>query len=107
MASSPTLWNTHYQKIREGITSAHPVRRALFHTAYFLSYHYKTSRFFLAGTDLQLEPQAPWKRLILWPAHLLRLLILLPWSGFFNAAGLADIRERAGGVVRARVAGAD
>jgi len=105
MGSAPRLWESLYQKIREGITSAHPVRRALFHTAYFLSYHYKTSRFFLAGTDLQLEPQAPWKRLILWPAHLLRLLILLPWYGFFNAAVLETIRQSAGGSIKATISG--
>ena len=105
MGSAPRLWESLHQKIRATIREAHPVRRALFHTAYFLSYHYKRSRFYLAGTDLKLKPQSTWKRLLLWPVHLFQLLILLPWYGFFNAAVLETIRQSAGGSIKATVSG--
>ncbi|MCD8481714.1 MAG: AMP-binding protein [Verrucomicrobia bacterium] len=46
MGSAPRLWESLHQRILKSVHSSHPVRRALFHTAYFLAHYYKESVFF-------------------------------------------------------------
>lgn len=105
MASAPRLWEKLHERILKGVRESHPVRRALFHIAYFLSRHYKDSIYFMSNKNLKLRPQAEWKRALLYPLHALRWLIVLPWYGFFNAAVLERIRLGAGGSLKATISG--
>lgn len=105
MGSAPRLWESLHQRILENIRAAHPVRRALFHIAYFLGHYYQESMFYLYDNDQQLTAQSQLKRFIFKAGHLLRLIILLPWYGFFNAAVLESVRQSAGGSIKATVSG--
>lgn len=105
MGSAPRLWESLHQRILENIRAAHPVRRALFHIAYFLGHYYQESMFYLYDNDQQLTAPSRIKRLIFKAGHLLRLLIMLPWYGFFNAAVLESVRQSAGGSIKATVSG--
>jgi long-chain acyl-CoA synthetase len=105
MGSAPRLWENLHQRILKGVRESHPVRRGLFHIAYFLGRNYKESVFYLRGNDLQLEPQSPIKRALFGTGHALRWLLLVPWYGFFNAAVLERIRMSAGGSLKATVSG--
>ncbi|MEX2601640.1 MAG: long-chain fatty acid--CoA ligase [Balneolaceae bacterium] len=105
MGSAPRLWESLHQRILKGVQEAHPMRRLLFHTAYFLSHYYKSSLFYLTQNDLQMSPGKIWKRLLFSLGHSLRLLLILPWYGFFNAAVLEPIRMSAGGSLKATISG--
>lgn len=105
MGSAPRLWENLHHRILNKISEAHPMRRALFHIAYFLGRHYKDSIFHLTGNDLRLTPKPAWKRVLFLPLHLLRWLFVVPWYGFFNAAVLEPIRLSAGGSLKATVSG--
>lgn len=105
MGSAPRLWESLHQRILEGVRSSHPVRRALFRIAYFLGHYYQESVFYLTDNDLQLKPQSMIKRGAFKIGHLFRLLVLLPWYGFFNAAVLESVRKSAGGSIKATVSG--
>lgn len=105
MGSAPRLWENLHHRILNKISEAHPMRRALFHMAYFLGRHYKDSIFHLTGNDLRLKPKPAWKRVLFLPLHLLRWLFVVPWYGFFNAAVLEPIRLSAGGSLKATVSG--
>lgn len=105
MGSAPRLWESLHQRILKGVREAHPMRRLLFHTAYFLSHYYKNSLFYLTQNDLQMSPGTIWKRSLFSLGHLLRLLLILPWYGFFNAAVLEPIRMSAGGSLKATISG--
>lgn len=105
MASAPRLWEKLHERILKGVRESHPVRRALFHIAYFLSRHYKDSIYFMSNKNLKLRPQPEWKRTLLYPLHALRWLVVLPWYGFFNAAVLERIRLGAGGSLKATISG--
>jgi long-chain acyl-CoA synthetase len=105
MASAPRLWEKLHERILKSIRESHPVRRALFHIAYFLAHHYKSSIYFLSNKNLKLRPQPQWLRALLYPLHALRWLIVLPWFGFFNAAVLERIRLGAGGSLKATISG--
>jgi long-chain acyl-CoA synthetase len=105
MASAPRLWEKLHEKILKNIKSSHPVRQILFHIAYFLSRQYKESEYYLTGKNLKLNNQDWWKRFFLFPFHILRWIIVLPWYGFFNAAVLERIRLGAGGSLTATISG--
>ena len=105
MGSAPRLWESLHQRILENVRAAHPVRRALFHIAYFLGHYYQESIFYLNDNDLQLKNESKIKRAIFKAGHLLRLLIMVPWYGFFNAAVLESVRKSAGGSIKATVSG--
>lgn len=105
MGSAPRLWESLHQRILKNVRSAHPVRRALFHIAYFLSRHYRSSVFYLTDRRLALRPPNPWVQAALMCVHALRWAVLLPWYGFFNAAVLERIRLAAGGGLKATISG--
>ncbi|MEX0681644.1 MAG: long-chain fatty acid--CoA ligase [Balneolales bacterium] len=105
MGSAPRLWESLHQRILEGVRAAHPVRRALFHIAYFLGHYYKESGFYLTNNDLQMNPRSIWVRSLFYTGHAVRLILLLPWYGFFNAAVLESVRQNAGGSIKATVSG--
>jgi long-chain acyl-CoA synthetase len=105
MGSAPRLWESLHQRILDNVRAAHPVRRALFHIAYFLGHYYQESVFYITDNDLQLKAQSQIKRNIFKVGHLIRLLILIPWYGFFNAAVLESVRKSAGGSIKATVSG--
>ncbi len=105
MGSAPRLWESVHQRILKRVKNSHPVRRALFHTAYFLSHYYKESAFFLCGHALDLRNRPWWATWTLGTMHALRWLILLPWYGFFNAAVLERLRLVVGGAFKGSVSG--
>jgi long-chain acyl-CoA synthetase len=105
MASAPRLWEKLHERILKGVRESHPVRRTLFHIAYFLSRQYKDSLYFLKNINLKVRYQSAWKRGLLLPLHAIRWLIVLPWYGFFNAAVLERIRLGAGGSLKATISG--
>lgn len=105
MGSAPRLWENLHQRILKRAREAHPVRRALFHTAYFLAHHYKESVFFLTRRHIFLKPVHPLAEAAGMVFHALRWFLLLPWYGFFNAAVLEKLRLVVGGQFRASVSG--
>lgn len=105
MASAPRLWEKIHEKIWKGVKSSHPVRQVLFHIAYFLSRQYKVSESFLNKRFLEIRKKPWWELMFLFPFHLVRWLIVLPWYGFFNAAVLERIRLSAGGSLAATISG--
>jgi long-chain acyl-CoA synthetase len=105
MGSAPRLWESLHEKILKRISQAHPMRRALFRIAYFLSKQYMDSVYFMTGNNLKMKPQSTVKRILLTPFQMLRWLLVLPWYGFFNAAVLEPIRLSAGGSLKATVSG--
>ncbi|MCC5848117.1 MAG: long-chain fatty acid--CoA ligase [Verrucomicrobia bacterium] len=105
MGSAPRLWETLHHRILAGVKKAHPVRRGLFRIAYFLGHHYHESRFFLRDQDLQMRPPRIVVRIPLKCLHALRMVLLLPWYGFFNAAVLETVRRRAGGSLKYTISG--
>jgi len=105
MASAPRLWEKLHERIIKNVRDSHPVRRALFHIAYFLAKQYKDSIYFLSNKGLKLKPQSELKRSLLYPLHALRWLVVIPWYGFFNAAVLERIRLGAGGSLKATISG--
>ncbi len=105
MGSAPRLWESIHQRILKRVKAAHPVRRMLFHTAYFLSHYYKESVFFLSGCSLRLKNRGLPQSGALAFVHALRWLILLPWYGFFNAAVLENLRLVVGGAFKGSVSG--
>lgn len=105
MGSAPRLWESLHQKILKKVSESHPMRRLLFHTAYFLSRQYMNSQYFLAGRDLKLKPVSTLKRVLLSPFHALRWILVLPFYGFFNVAVLEPVRLSAGGSLKATISG--
>ncbi|MEX2396664.1 MAG: long-chain fatty acid--CoA ligase, partial [Balneolales bacterium] len=105
MGSAPRLWEGMHKRIMEGIKIAHPVRRALFHIAYFLGNQYNDSMYYLWGNKLKTKKEPLWTRLLLMPTHALRWLIVMPWYGFFNAVVLENVRLSTGGSLKATVSG--
>ncbi len=105
MASAPRLWEKIHEKIIKGVKASHPVRQVLFHIAYFLSKQYRVSEAFLKNKNLQVKKKSWWGSAVLYPFHLVRWLIVLPWFGFFNAAVLERIRLSAGGSLAATISG--
>ncbi len=105
MASAPRLWEKIHEKIIRGVKASHPVRQVLFHIAYFLSRQYKNSEYFLTNKKLKMKRRPLWQLLALYPFHVIRWLIVMPWYGFFNAAVLERIRMGAGGSLAATISG--
>lgn len=105
MGSAPRLWEGLHKRIMDGIKAAHPVRRALFHIAYFLGSQYQESLFYLRNNHLKMEPEPFWQRVPLWIANALRFILVIPWYGFFNATVLENIRLVTGGSLKATVSG--
>ena len=105
MGSAPRLWENLHQKILQRVGESHPMRRLLFHTAYFLSRQYNNSVYYLFGRELRLKPASIIKRILLSPFHFLRWLVVLPLYGFFNVAVLEPVRLSAGGSLKATLSG--
>jgi long-chain acyl-CoA synthetase len=105
MGSAPRLWESLHHRIMTGVRKAHPIRRALFHTALFLGIHYRDAYFVLRDQDLRLQRTSKGEivRQKVWAA--LKWLLLLPWYGFFNAAVLEPVRQKAGGSLRGTISG--
>lgn len=105
MGSAPRLWENLYEKILKKVKTQHPIRRALFHTAYFLSHYYRESVFYLTGRHIDTVGHGAFYRWTGMLFHALRWLILLPAYGFFNAAVLERLRQVMGGAFKASVSG--
>jgi len=105
MGSAPRLWEKLHQRILNGVRAAHPVRRALFHTALFLGTHYREALFVLRDQDLRLR-HVPAARVALRKLRCAaQWTLLLPWYGFFNAAVLESVRQKAGGSLKGTISG--
>ncbi|MBS4014604.1 MAG: long-chain fatty acid--CoA ligase [Bacteroidetes bacterium] len=105
MASAPRIWEKLYERILKNVKHSHWMRQILFHTAYFLAKHYKSSEYFLTNTNLQVKYLPSWKRILLMPWYFIKWLIVIPWYGFFNAAVLERIRMGAGGGLKITISG--
>lgn len=105
MGSAPRLWENLYEKILKKVKTQHPIRRALFHTAYFLSHYYSESVFYLTGRHIDTVGHKAFYRWAGMVFHALRWFILLPAYGFFNAAVLERLRQVMGGAFKASVSG--
>jgi long-chain acyl-CoA synthetase len=105
MGSAPRLWESLYEKILKKVKTQHPIRRALFHTAYFLSHYYRESVFYLTGRHIDTVGHSAFYRWSGMVFHALRWFILLPAYGFFNAAVLERLRQVMGGAFKASVSG--
>jgi long-chain acyl-CoA synthetase len=105
MASAPRLWEKLHERIIKNIKASHPVRQILFHIAYFLSRQYKESEYFITNKKLKMKYQPWWKTALLYPFHIVRWTIVMPWYGFFNAAVLERIRLGAGGSLKTTISG--
>lgn len=105
MGSAPRLWENLHHRIMSGVRKAHPVRRALFHIALFLGIHYRDACFVLRDQDLRLQPVSGGRIILqkLWAA--LKWGAVLPWYGFFNAAVLEPVRQKAGGALKGTISG--
>ena len=105
MGSAPRLWESLHHRIMSGVSKAHPLRRVLFQIALFLGRHYRENRSILRGEDLRLQPRPRWRILPGKALAALKCLVLLPFFGFFNAAVLETVRQKAGGGLRATISG--
>lgn len=105
MGSAPRLWESLHHRILNGVRNAHPVRRGLFHIALFLGTHYHEALFVLRDQDLRLTPLHPFRRVIRKLRYALQWTLLLPWYGFFNAAVLESVRQKAGGSLKGTISG--
>lgn len=105
MGSAPRLWESLHDRILAGIRQAHPMRRLLFHTARGLARLHHGSMAILRNETPE-KPRGPVVWLwLLKAAHLLRVFLLLPFYGFFNAAVLEAVRQKAGGSLKATISG--
>lgn len=105
MGSAPRLWESLYIRIKDGLGKAHPVRRALFHTAYFLSSLYRGSLNWMLGHKLQLTKMNPIVYFVGWLLHFVRFLLVVPFYGFFNVAVLERLRQGLGASLKGTVSG--
>ena len=105
MASAPRLWESLRHRILTRVRNAHPVRRALFHTAYFLAVHYREARTLMRGQELRVQPISNLGGALRRIRGALQWTFLLPWYGFFNAAVLETVRRGAGGSLKGTISG--
>ena len=105
MGSAPRLWESLYVRIIEGVGRAHPVRRALFHSAYKLASLYRGSVNWLTNKNLQLTKINPVVYWLGWIFHAIRWLLVIPLYGFFNVAVLERLRQGLGASLRGTVSG--
>ena len=105
MGSAPRLWENIHERILKRVRQQHPVRRALFHTAYFLSHLYKDSVFYLTRRRLDERGEPLLKTVVLMLLHGIRWALLLAPYGFFNAAVLERLRMVVGGAFKGSVSG--
>lgn len=105
MASAPRLWEKLHERIIKNIKASHWMRQVLFHIAYFLARQYKNSEYFITNKYLRLKFIPFGVRALLYPFHVLRWLVVMPWYGFFNAAVLERIRLGAGGSLKVTISG--
>ncbi len=105
MGSAPRLWENIHAKILANVEKAHPVRRALFHTAYFFSRMYQGSLYFITGRKIDLHGRNPIISAVLGLLHIVRWVVVLPFYGLFNASVLERLRLAAGGDLKASISG--
>jgi long-chain acyl-CoA synthetase len=105
MGSAPRLWESLHHRILTGVRKAHPIRRGLFHIALFLGLHYRDALFVLRDQELRLDRPSLARIMLHKIWAFLKWLLLLPWYGFFNAAVLEPVRQKAGGSLKASISG--
>ena len=105
MGSAPRLWESLHQRILSGVRKAHPIRRGLFHIALFLGLHYRDALFVLRDQDLRVEKLSQSQVILQKIRAALKWAVLLPWYGFFNAAVLETVRQKAGGSLKGTISG--
>jgi len=105
MGSTPRLWESLRHRILTKVQKAHPVRRLLFHIAYFLGIHYRDAVILLRSLDLRVMPVSPFRIYSRKAWAALKWALLLPWYGFFNAAVFESVRRKAGGSLKYTISG--
>jgi len=105
MGSAPRLWESLHQRILSAVAKAHPIRRVLFQLALFLGTHYRDALFVLRDQDLRVERVSRSRMLLRKAWAALKWTLVLPWYGFFNAAVLESVRQKAGGSLKGTISG--
>jgi long-chain acyl-CoA synthetase len=105
MGSAPRLWESLHHRILSTVAKTHPIRRALFHMALFLGTHYRDALFVLQDLDLRLVRTSRGRILLRKVRAALKWTLVLPWYGFFNAAVLETVRQKAGGSLKGTISG--
>lgn len=105
MGSTPRLWESIYLRILDNVKVAHPIRRGLFHAAYWCSHVFNSSTDFLMGRAVDVTGRNPIVSLGLAAYHAVRWVLVLPFYGFFNAAVIDRLRQATGGNLRGSVSG--
>ncbi|MDH4262160.1 MAG: long-chain fatty acid--CoA ligase [Spirochaetia bacterium] len=105
MASAPRLWEKVYLGIYNNIEKSSPVKKAMFHAAYYVSENYNRAVRFLKGKELDTTGRSP---IISSARALYEVLIcvaLFPAFKFFDAIVLKKIRAATGGMLKGSVSG--
>jgi len=105
MASAPRVWESLHQRILNGVRTAHPIRRGLFHAAWFCARHFQTSVFFLRGRTLATARRPPVLSAVLGAGHAARLVLLAAPYVMLNAVVLEKLRLVVGGCFRGTISG--
>jgi long-chain acyl-CoA synthetase len=105
LGSAPRLWESIYSKILTNVEKSHPVRRGLFHIAYFFSRLYKSSVHFLTFKKIDLKGRNIFLSMLLALFHAVKWVLVIPFYGLFNASVLERLRLAAGGDLKASISG--
>ncbi|MEM0967303.1 MAG: long-chain fatty acid--CoA ligase [Verrucomicrobiota bacterium] len=105
MGSAPRLWESLHSRILSAVKKSHPIRRALFHIGVFLGVHYRDALFVLRDQDLRMQQVSSAHVILRKVWAVLKWVLVLPWYGFFNAAVLEAVRQKAGGSIKGTISG--
>jgi long-chain acyl-CoA synthetase len=105
MASAPRLWEGLYNRIRQNVAQAPPLRRALFRAAYHCSRQYESALFFLTGCRLDLHGRSWLESLALATQSLLVLTLYAVPRKLLDALVLKKLRDVVGGEFKGTVSG--
>lgn len=105
LGSAPRLWESLYLKIKESVRKAHPIRRMLFHAAYFCSHVFQDSIAFFYSRKLDLNGRSIFTTFALAIYNAIRWSLILVPYGILNAGVMERIRLSVGGSFKGSVSG--
>ncbi|MDP2423028.1 MAG: AMP-binding protein [Bacteroidales bacterium] len=105
LGSAPRLWENLYQKIKENVRKAHPIRRMLFSAAYFCSHVFQDSVAFFYFRKPDLRGRNLFTSLLLAVYNAIRWVLILVPYGILNAGVMERIRLSVGGSFKGSVSG--
>ncbi len=105
LGSAPRLWESLYLKINEGVRRAHPIRRMLFHAAYFCSHIFQDAVAFFYSRKLNLNNRNILTSLFLVIYNVIRWILILVPYGILNTGVMERIRLSVGGSFKGSISG--